>query len=173
MLEKASGKVSYAVLSFGGFLGIGDDHYPLPWQTLTYDTSVGGYRVNLTRDQLDQAPRYGRTESWDWEDRSRATALYNIPWAAYSSIASGFSNASSRDSNSHNTSDKGTARSDSDRARTSSRYELKPIGGPQFVDELKSVVWVKHSQPSFVPFSGAATNPAWISASIALEMPQR
>jgi hypothetical protein len=83
MLEKASGKVSYAVLSFGGLLGIGDDHYPLAWQALTYDTSVGGYRVNLTRDQLDQAPRCGRTESWDWEDRSRATALYDIRWAAY------------------------------------------------------------------------------------------
>ena len=83
MLEKVSGRVSYAVLSFGGLLGIGDDHYPLPWQALTYDTSVGGYRVNLTRDQLDEASRYGRTESWDLEDRSRATALYNIPWATY------------------------------------------------------------------------------------------
>lgn len=82
MLEKVSGKVSYAVLSSGGFLGIGDDHYPLPWQTLTYDTSIGGYRVNLTRDQLDQAPHHERTESWDREDRSRATALYNFPWAA-------------------------------------------------------------------------------------------
>jgi PRC-barrel domain len=83
MLEKVSGRASYAVLSFGGLLGIGDDHYPLPWQALAYDTSVGGYRVNLTRDQLDEALRYGRTESWDLEDRSRATALYNIPWAAY------------------------------------------------------------------------------------------
>ncbi|MEY9261794.1 hypothetical protein ABIF23_001189 [Bradyrhizobium elkanii] len=33
MIDKTSGKVSYAVLSFGGFLGIGDDHYPLPWQS--------------------------------------------------------------------------------------------------------------------------------------------
>ena len=38
MIDKVSGKVSYAVLSFGGFLGIGDDHYPLPWQSLKYDT---------------------------------------------------------------------------------------------------------------------------------------
>src|ERR1700680_2043301 len=43
MIDKMSGKVSYAVLSFGGFLGIGDDHYPLPWQSLKYDTSLGGY----------------------------------------------------------------------------------------------------------------------------------
>ena len=32
MIDKTTGRVSYAVLSFGGFLGIGDDHYPLPWQ---------------------------------------------------------------------------------------------------------------------------------------------
>ena len=43
MIDKKSGRVSYAVLSFGGFLGIGDDHYPLPWQSLKYDTGLGGY----------------------------------------------------------------------------------------------------------------------------------
>ena len=83
MLEKVSGKVSFAVLSFGGLLGIGDDHYALPWEKLAYDTSIGGYRVDLTRDQLDQASRSGRTWSWDLEHRSPATALYNIPWANY------------------------------------------------------------------------------------------
>ena len=45
MIDKRSGKVSYAVLSFGGFLGIGDDHYPLPWGSLKYDTNLGGYRT--------------------------------------------------------------------------------------------------------------------------------
>lgn len=43
MIDKVSGKVCYAVLSFGGLLGIGDDHYPLPWQALKYDTNLGGY----------------------------------------------------------------------------------------------------------------------------------
>ena len=43
MIDKRSGKVSYAALSFGGFLGIGDDHYPLPWELLKYDTNLGGY----------------------------------------------------------------------------------------------------------------------------------
>ena len=41
MIDKRSGKVSYAVLSFGGFLGIGDDHYPIPWDSLKYDTNLG------------------------------------------------------------------------------------------------------------------------------------
>jgi len=42
MIDKVSGKVAYAVLGYGGFLGIGDDHYPTPWSSLTYDTNRGG-----------------------------------------------------------------------------------------------------------------------------------
>ena len=55
MIDKLSGKVSYAVLSFGGFLGIGDDHYPLPWQSLKYDTNLGGYVTGITEAQLQNA----------------------------------------------------------------------------------------------------------------------
>ena len=66
MIDKISGKVAYAVLSFGGFLGIGDEHYPLPWSSLKYDTNLGGYRTNLTKDQLEGAPRYNRSDDWDW-----------------------------------------------------------------------------------------------------------
>jgi hypothetical protein len=64
MIGKVNGQVAYAVLGFGGFLGIGDDHYPLPWQSLTYNTELGGYQVPLTNDQLTNAPRYGRNEDW-------------------------------------------------------------------------------------------------------------
>ena len=52
MIDKISGKVAYAVLGFGGFLGIGDDHYPLPWQSLKYDTNLGGYVTGITDSQL-------------------------------------------------------------------------------------------------------------------------
>jgi hypothetical protein len=85
MIGKRDGKVSYAVLSFGGFLGIGDDHYPLPWNQLTYDTELGGYLVNLTKDRLQGAPKYSGS-GWDWEDRTRARTVndyYGAPWAAY------------------------------------------------------------------------------------------
>ena len=58
MIDKLSGKVAYAVLSFGGFLGIGDDHYPLPWQSLDYDRSLGGYLTNISESQLTAAPKY-------------------------------------------------------------------------------------------------------------------
>ena len=52
MIDKRSGQVAYAVLSFGGFLGIGADYYPIPWASLSYDTSLGGYRTNITEQQL-------------------------------------------------------------------------------------------------------------------------
>ena len=56
MIDQVSGQVAYAVLSFGGFLGMGEDYYPVPWSTLHYDTNLGGYLVNLTKDQLEKAP---------------------------------------------------------------------------------------------------------------------
>ncbi|MCP1744061.1 hypothetical protein ABIF99_004256 [Bradyrhizobium japonicum] len=72
MIDKVSGKVSYAVLSFGGLLGIGDDHYPLPWQALKYDTNLGGYVTGITQDQLRGAPKYADESSWNWSDRHHA-----------------------------------------------------------------------------------------------------
>ena len=66
MLDKVSGKVAYAVLSFGGFMGMGEEYYPVPWSTLKYDTSLGGYRVNLTKDKLEKAPKYSSSTGWNW-----------------------------------------------------------------------------------------------------------
>jgi hypothetical protein len=71
MIDKLSGKVAYAVMSFGGFLGIGEDYYPLPWPVLTYNPTLGGYEVNITEQQLKNAPRYSRHDNWDWSDRAR------------------------------------------------------------------------------------------------------
>lgn len=58
MVDKRSGQVEYAVLSFGGLFGLGSDYYPLPWDVLTYDTDQGGYLVDLDKSVLEQAPRY-------------------------------------------------------------------------------------------------------------------
>jgi PRC-barrel domain len=71
MIDKVTGKVAYAVISFGGFLGLGEDYYPMPWASLKYDTNLGGYRVGVTEDQLKGAPKYNRNTEWDWSDRSR------------------------------------------------------------------------------------------------------
>jgi hypothetical protein len=75
MIDKISGKVAYAVISFGGF-GIGEDYYPMPWPNLKYDTTPGGYRVGVTEDQLKGAPKFSRSTDWDWSDRSRDRAVY-------------------------------------------------------------------------------------------------
>jgi len=82
MIEKRSGQVAYAVLSFGGFLGIGSDYYPIPWESLKYDTSLGGYRTNITEQQLQGAPKFSGT-SWDWEDRARGRQVYDFYGASW------------------------------------------------------------------------------------------
>src|SRR6476469_1717207 len=66
MIDKLSGKVAYAVISFGGFLGVGEGYYPVPWSTLKYDTNLGGYVTGVTEASLKGAPKYGRTSDWDW-----------------------------------------------------------------------------------------------------------
>jgi len=77
MIDKISGKVAFAVLSFGGFLGMGESFYPLPWTALDYDTDLGGYRVNLTKDQLERAPKYTESQGWNWNrDNERRVYEY-------------------------------------------------------------------------------------------------
>jgi sporulation protein YlmC with PRC-barrel domain len=68
MIDKKSGKSEYAVMEFGGLFGLGSDHYPVPWDMLTYDTDQGGYVVNLTKEQLTDAPRYAREDTPEYTD---------------------------------------------------------------------------------------------------------
>ena len=73
MIEKRSGKVAYAVMSFGGFMGLGEEYYTLPWSVLKYNTALDAYELNLTEDQLRGAPRRtaeGHDASFDrdWEE---------------------------------------------------------------------------------------------------------
>jgi sporulation protein YlmC with PRC-barrel domain len=67
MIERVSGRVAYAVMSFGGFLGMGKDFHPIPWNALKYDTTLDGYRTSITRDQVEGAPVYSG-DSFDWSD---------------------------------------------------------------------------------------------------------
>ena len=62
MIDKYSGDVAHVVMSFGGFLGIGEKYHPLPWDVLDYDESLGGYLVDLDREALAVAPNYGRED---------------------------------------------------------------------------------------------------------------
>jgi sporulation protein YlmC with PRC-barrel domain len=58
MLERESGKVVFAVISFGGFLGLGHSHFPIPWKVLRYDNSHDGYLTNVTEQMLKDAPQF-------------------------------------------------------------------------------------------------------------------
>ncbi len=75
MLEKVSGKAVYAVMSFGGFLGMGSEEHTIPWNKLTYDTSLGGYRVDINEQQLRGAPTFYREPEYNWTDRNREREL--------------------------------------------------------------------------------------------------
>ncbi len=68
MIDKRSGTVRYAVLEFGGFLGMGTDRYPLPWSMLKYDTDLDGYVVPIAKEQLDGAPRYAEDATPNYSD---------------------------------------------------------------------------------------------------------
>src|SRR6476619_1459543 len=62
MVDKFTGQVAYAVMSFGGFLGIGEKYHPLPWSTLDYDVNRGGYVINMDKSLLRDAPTYAADE---------------------------------------------------------------------------------------------------------------
>lgn len=68
MIDKLSGQTRFAVLSFGGFLGLGTDLYPVPWSVLRYDTNLGGYVVPLTAEQLEAAPKYSKEAMPDYSE---------------------------------------------------------------------------------------------------------
>ncbi len=67
---------------FGGFLGLGNDLYPLPWQSLKYDTRLGGYVTGITEQQLRGAPKFGPGSEWNWADVAGNRAVddyYGVP----------------------------------------------------------------------------------------------
>jgi sporulation protein YlmC with PRC-barrel domain len=68
VIDKVSGQVRYAVMEFGGFLGMGTDRYPLPWSLLKYDTAREGYVVPVDKDRLEGAPRYAEDDRPPYSD---------------------------------------------------------------------------------------------------------
>jgi len=78
MVGKRSGQVAYAVMSFGGFLGMGGSYHPLPWNALDYDERMGGYVVDVSEDRLTNAPSYraGEEPFLDREYARRVTSYW-------------------------------------------------------------------------------------------------
>jgi sporulation protein YlmC with PRC-barrel domain len=56
VLDKLSSNIMFAVVSFGGFLGVGEKYHPIPWEMLDYDPEEGAYTINVTKEQLQAAP---------------------------------------------------------------------------------------------------------------------
>ena len=83
MVDKRSGQAEYAVMSFGGFLGMGESYHPLPWKVLTYDTNQGGYVVDLDKDMLEKAPSYSSG------DEPRYDRAYGEQVNSYYGVGSG------------------------------------------------------------------------------------
>ena len=78
MIDKLSGKVAYVVLHFGGFLGFGEMHFPVPWAALKYNLQREVYEVDITEEQLRSAPSYAEDNEFDWGDRSGEIAIHRI-----------------------------------------------------------------------------------------------
>ncbi len=80
VIDKVSGRITYAVMGFGGFLGLGQAEHPIPWAALTYDTNLGGYVTAITEEQLRGAP--ARDDNWyrdrQWEERTYSH--YGLPY---------------------------------------------------------------------------------------------
>jgi hypothetical protein len=81
MIDKMNGRVRYAVMEFGGFLGMGTDRYPIPWDMLNYDTELDGYVVPLDKDKLGGAPKYPADEvpQFDTAYTDRVYGYYGVP----------------------------------------------------------------------------------------------
>ena len=82
MIDKQSGNVAYAVMHFGGFLGMGEEEQPVPWKSLHWDTTKNGFVTGITAEQVKGAPE--RSTDWrdnrDWEERAHTHYGANPYW---------------------------------------------------------------------------------------------
>ncbi len=81
LIEKVSGRVLYVDITFGGFLGLGTHHHTIPWEKLTYDTHLGGYRTDITEEQVKGAPTFWEEQDWlDVEREKQAQNYWRYPY---------------------------------------------------------------------------------------------
>ena len=81
-IDKRTGKVAYAILSLGGFLGLNEKFQPLPWSVLTYSEEDDGYIVPITEEFLALAPKLDVSELSGWDDTANREAFHNY-YGAY------------------------------------------------------------------------------------------
>ena len=96
MIDNTTGYVAYADLNFGGFLGVGKHHYPIPWSLLRYDAELGGYRTDVSGNRLKGAPKHG-SEYYDWSaKRFKLDDYYNDEVIDESMLSRSFPEAAKR-----------------------------------------------------------------------------
>lgn len=84
MIDKKSGQVATAILGYGGLFGMGEDHYPVPWEALSYNADKGAYMTNFDHQKIDpaKAPRFPMNSEPEWTDEyNRSVKLYYFPIA--------------------------------------------------------------------------------------------
>lgn len=82
MIDKRSGRVAYAVMSFGGFMGMGKEYYALPWASLEYNENLDAYELDVTEEQLRGAPESSADDEFDWSNRrwgQQVHDYYQVP----------------------------------------------------------------------------------------------
>lgn len=77
MIDKVSGQVAYAEMSFGGFFGMGEETYTIPWRKLDFDTDLGGYKTDISPESLKGAPDFYRGQGYEWRDRNHERQLHD------------------------------------------------------------------------------------------------
>ncbi|MBF6601566.1 MAG: PRC-barrel domain-containing protein [Sphingorhabdus sp.] len=81
LIGKRNGQVTDAILSIGGFLGIGDEKHSIPWSKLNYDTELGGYKLDVDEEEIRNAPRFDPNDTDRVYDREYQTRVYDY-WTA-------------------------------------------------------------------------------------------
>ncbi len=75
MVDKYTGRVAYAIMSFGGAMGVGASLFPLPWPILEYDVEKDGYALDITKDQLADAPRFEANDEPEFSPEYRRSLI--------------------------------------------------------------------------------------------------
>ena len=84
MIDMASGKIAYAVLSFGGLLGMGDKLFAVPWAALTLDTANKRFTLNVAKEALKEAPGFNQDRWPTMSDKTWASGVHKFYGTTYS-----------------------------------------------------------------------------------------
>jgi hypothetical protein len=75
MVDKYTGRVAYAVMKFGGTMGVGTSLFPLPWPILEYDVEKDGYALDISKEQMANAPRFEPNKEPEFSPEYRRTLI--------------------------------------------------------------------------------------------------